>query len=424
MNLLVRNGWYYFNKRIPRYAVEIEKRTHIKIALKTKNKYEALKKSIAIEEELHKNWQVLKNKANDCIDSYARAVAIAHVRGFSYKNHIQIAENSFLGEILNRISTAYNNIDHQQISDCVLGISKAPHIPLKSCMKKYWTLSADRLLNKSEFQIKKYKNPRDYTLNEFIKLVGNKGVSEIARSDILKFHQHLMAKISEGMVPDTGNKKLRYIKDILSTVANANEIPFDEDAMFKNTQFKRLKISRPPFEAEFVQNKILPNLDGLNDDAKYLVYAMADTGAREAELVGLESGDIFLDDPVPHIYIRPKENRALKTAHSERKIPLVGTALIAFKKFPNGFTRYKESDSVSNLINVYFRNHDLKPTPKHSLYSLRHTFKDRLRDIGAPEEIIDQLMGHRTYKPKYGRGHKLENMRVWLERIGFEVEDE
>jgi len=41
------------------------------------------------------------------------------------------------------------------------------------------------------------------------------------------------------------------------------------------------------------------------------------------------------------------------------------------------------------------REHNLKPTPNHSLYSLRHTFKDRLRDAQAPEEIIDELMGHK-----------------------------
>lgn len=50
----------------------------------------------------------------------------------------------------------------------------------------------------------------------------------------------------------------------------------------------------------------------------------------------------------------------------------------------------------------------MRPSPSNTLYSLRHTFKDRLRDIGAPEEIIDELMGHKTRGPKYGRGHLLE----------------
>ncbi|MEC8967302.1 hypothetical protein [Alteromonas sp. CyTr2] len=63
----------------------------------------------------------------------------------------------------------------------------------------------------------------------------------------------------------------------------------------------------------------------------------------------------------------------------------------------------------------------MRPSPSNTLYSLRHTFKDRLRDIGAPEEIIDELMGHKTRGPKYGRGHLLEKKYEWLQRIAFDV---
>ena len=57
------------------------------------------------------------------------------------------------------------------------------------------------------------------------------------------------------------------------------------------------------------------------------------------------------------------------------------------------------------------REHNLKPTPNHSLYSLRHTFKDRLRDAQAPEEIIDELMGQKKSGPKY----------EWMKKIAFEI---
>ena len=63
----------------------------------------------------------------------------------------------------------------------------------------------------------------------------------------------------------------------------------------------------------------------------------------------------------------------------------------------------------------------MRPSPSNTLYSLRHTFKDRLRDIGAQEEIIDELMGHKTRGPKYGRGHLLEKKYEWLQRIAFDV---
>ncbi len=56
---------------------------------------------------------------------------------------------------------------------------------------------------------------------------------------------------------------------------------------------------------------------------------LSDTGARLAEIIGLRKSDIFLDEPVPHIVIRPHELRQLKTGASTRKVPLVGEALWA-----------------------------------------------------------------------------------------------
>jgi len=149
---------------------------------------------------------------------------------------------------------------------------------------------------------------------------------------------------------------------------------------------------------------------------------MADTGARESELIGLRVEDIILEKDIPYIWIRPRKNRALKTPTSERKIPLVGSSLFAFTQLPSGFTHYRNADTASTTINKYLRENDLKPTPSHSLYSLRHTFKDRLRDAEAPEEIIDELMGHKKSGPKYGRGHILERKYEWLQKIAFNVE--
>ena len=91
----------------------------------------------------------------------------------------------------------------------------------------------------------------------------------------------------------------------------------------------------------------------------------------------------------------------------------------AFQQFSEGFEHRGNPDNFSAAVNKYLRIHKLKPTEQHSIYSLRHTFKDRLRDIEAPEEIIDGLMGHKKSGPKYGRGHKLETKQKWMKKIAF-----
>jgi hypothetical protein len=48
---------------------------------------------------------------------------------------------------------------------------------------------------------------------------------------------------------------------------------------------------------------------------------------------------------------------------------------------------------------------------------LRHSFKDRLVAAEAPDSLIDGLMGHKTYKPKYGKGPSLELKLKYLAKI-------
>jgi integrase len=54
---------------------------------------------------------------------------------------------------------------------------------------------------------------------------------------------------------------------------------------------------------------------------------LGETGCRLAEIVGLRVEDVDLDDRVLHI--RPNDKRRLKTAGSERSLPLNHTACLA-----------------------------------------------------------------------------------------------
>ena len=117
--------------------------------------------------------------------------------------------------------------------------------------------------------------------------------------------------------------------------------------------------------------------------------------------------------------IRPNGTRSLKTAHSERTIPLVGSALVAMKENPRGFPRYAgKNASASGAINKYLRENKLLPKGA-TLYGLRHGFQDRLIEVEAPERIQADLMGHKTLRPKYGKGPSLKQMHQWLERTAL-----
>lgn len=127
---------------------------------------------------------------------------------------------------------------------------------------------------------------------------------------------------------------------------------------------------------------------------------MADTGTRISELVGLEEKDIVLNHEIPHIKIRPNATRNLKTPKSERDIPLVGSSIYGFKKLDGTFKRYfGKPDLISSTINKYCRENNILPSQNHSLYSLRHSFEDRLTAVEPPDKVQAALMGHKYSRP-------------------------
>ena len=72
----------------------------------------------------------------------------------------------------------------------------------------------------------------------------------------------------------------------------------------------------------------------LDDDVRWLVALISDTGMRLAEAAGLLVSDIKLDADVPHIALCKHPWRSLKTRGSERDIPLATLFFISMNITP------------------------------------------------------------------------------------------
>ena len=84
-----------------------------------------------------------------------------------------------------------------------------------------------------------------------------------------------------------------------------------------------------------------------------------------------------------------------------------------FKACPQGFTDYRDrSDSLSGTLSKYLHENNLMPSDQHTVYSLRHSFQDRLLAANAPDRVQADLMGYKFQRPAYVEGatlaHKLE----------------
>ena len=69
-----------------------------------------------------------------------------------------------------------------------------------------------------------------------------------------------------------------------------------------------------------------------DDEPRWLVALISDTGMRLSEAAGLAKEDIVLDADIRHVIIRPHPWRRLKTKGSERTLPLVAAALWVAKR--------------------------------------------------------------------------------------------
>ena len=70
----------------------------------------------------------------------------------------------------------------------------------------------------------------------------------------------------------------------------------------------------------------------LDDDMRWLVALISDTGLRLAEAAGLLKADLVIEGKTPFVRIRQHDWRRLKTAGSERDVPLVGASLWAAQR--------------------------------------------------------------------------------------------
>ena len=160
-----------------------------------------------------------------------------------------------------------------------------------------------------------------------------------------------------------------------------------------------------------------------DDEPRWLIALISDTGMRLSEACGLLTSDIRLDGAVPHINLTAHPWRQPKTGSSSRQIPLAGASLwaakrvieqghqFAFPKYCNGSKC--NANSASAALNKWLR-------PRTSegcvIHSFRHSLRDRLRAVECPADIIDAIGGWTTegVGHQYGKGHSLSTKYMWI----------
>ncbi|HWJ71882.1 MAG TPA: DUF6538 domain-containing protein [Kaistia sp.] len=436
-----RGGIWYYSRQVPARFADVDPRGWVAISLETRDLSRAERLKASVERELEAYWVSLKRgNSDDDKERYRGAIDRARLEGFDYRSTDDVARSS-LEDILARlqrleelgalradgVAPAKRSAADMLAVEAVLGGVDMPALRLSTALDEFYKLTRDRVRAKSDDQLRKWKAPRLKAIKNLIALVGDKAIVDIARSDALVLRAWWQDRvIDEDYDPDTANKDFGHLAQVLDTLNDALELGLSKP--FANLRLEAdEKTTKVPFTTEELQTIALPaTLAGMNEEAVAIVHTMIETGMRPSEICGLEADDIVLDADVPHVRIRPKAKRKLKTVYSEREIPLIGVSLLALQRFPAGFPAYRDRTSqLSALVNKVMRGRGLLPTDRHSLYSIRHSFQDRLTAVDMGDRMQAELMGHKFSRPEYGLGPTLKHKLEWLTRIAVtSVEDE
>lgn len=419
MSIMKRGGVYQLRKRVPRRYQTVDVRNEVWISLHTDFPSVAKQKADAVWANQIEAWEAkLAGDTDDAEARFAAAQELARVRGFRYLPAAKVAALP-LESILERVEA----VDMRQpVNDAaaLLGAVEEPPITVTKALELYWDLARDRTQGKSDDQLRRWRNPRKKAVRNFIEVCGDKVLREISSDDMLDLRQWWLEKIErEGLTANSGNKDLIHLGDVLKTVNKLKRLGLVlplSDLSFKEGE----KRTRPSFSTDWIRDKILPPgaLTGLNTEARCILLGMVNTGYRPSEGSNLTAATIRLDADVPHISIEA-DGRQLKSSYGKRVIPLCGVSLEAFKECPKGFPRYRDKPGLSATLNSFLRENGLCETPGHTMYSLRHSFEDRMLAAGVDDRIRRDVFGHRLNRERYGAGASLEHLRDLLQAIAL-----
>lgn len=363
--LLKRGNAYSLRLRVPAKFRSIDSRKFVTISLKTSDPVEAQRRHDIAADQMLAGWEAqLSGDGISAEERFNRAKQTAQRLGFSYVQNSELAD-LHVSELLSRIAIAHGASERLEVAtqaeqadraqqaatgatevpsagryathahiarselDSALGLADSPQVLLSGAVEEDKRIQADKLASKDESQLKRWTDERARGLEDLIAVVGeDKPVESLTRKDLADLRQEYirraqLEKGAEGHI--SWATASRYLTIVLACVRSvAKEYGFKLDlADITITIPRGKKAQRVPYPEDFLRDKVLAEgaLDRMNDQARWVLLIMVNTGARPSELEHVRCKNVCLDGNIPFIRIFP-EDRELKTANSERQIPL------------------------------------------------------------------------------------------------------
>ena len=372
-----RGGYYYFTRRVPTDLQQHYLCPRIVQGLNTK-----------------------------CSSTAKTRALVAAAKLDEYWSHLRMTDPKLMGQHMLRSSVETKVQSSAE--------SKEQSVSLSEALQTYLTI-------KGAGKGRTFHAAAERACKYLIQTTGSKNLHEYTRQDALDYRDYLIAK---GLAGSSITRVLNTLNSLINFVSS--EYALDVKNPFSGIYYDRSnKVQkRQPIPLEIIRN-VQSECYRIDDDMRWLIALISDTGTRLSEAAGLHIDDIVLNHDIPHVVVQPHPWRTLKTVASERKIPLVGASLWAAERILSrnnethfAFPRYNRSghtngNSASAALNKWLKSY----VPDGcSIHSFRHSMRDRLRAVNCPTEMVDQIGGwsRETVGQRYGDGYSFEMLANFL----------
>ena len=236
---------------------------------------------------------------------------------------------------------------------------------------------------------------RNYVLDRFYKLVGNKIAEQIIISDIEKYINLRIGKVKNSTI----NRDLDTIRRVFSLAVENEQIIVNPCR-----NLKKLRIVNPP-ERFLTKDEEIKLLEKCNPIMRAIVMTALYTGMRQNEILSLKWQDVFF-----------KENYiiALNTKNNKpRKLPLVLKLKEELLKL-NHISEYVFTSPVTlskykNIKKTFARTVKRSGIAHITFHQLRHTTASRLVEMGVDMITIQTILDHADLKTTMRYAHNSNN---------------
>lgn len=352
----VKQGVFYFSRRVPKALSHHYTSPKISYSLRTRSGVVAASRAMRAAQRLDEHWY-----------------------------HLRVMDTDLPGKHLLRLSPEVPPkaaaADVPTVSDDALKLSEAVAIYLRL---------------KGKDRAETFHRAAQRACGYVIDVCGDKDLNAFTKKDANAFRDSLLKR---GLAGSSITRIIGTVRSVLNFAAS--EVGMTLSNPFGGVYYDRTagvedRLPIPPDALRTVQAECVR----LDDQMRWLVALVSDTGMRLGEGAGLLLEDLKVDGEAhPCVVIREHPWRRLKTSGSAREVPLVGASLWAARQLLAqgagslfAFPRYNKCNSTNANSASAALNKWMKPmVPKRcTMHSFRHS---RLQRPYADGAAVDAAPG-------------------------------